>query len=85
VLSLMCMGVASCHPPQACALAPPVPQGVQLRAQTLAHRGRDPEQLGRELGERVAQAIASADSWTQRPPTADGAVETIGKATPYLV
>src|SRR5215471_8821276 len=39
---------------QALALPRSIPQGVKLRAQRLAHRGRDGQQFLRELEERVA-------------------------------
>src|SRR5215468_6364607 len=71
--------------PQALALACPVPQGVALRAQRLAHRGRDGHQFLRELKERVAQADAYADARKERPHTLDGAVETIGQDSPDAI
>src|SRR4030095_9148764 len=65
--------------PQALALACPVPQGVELRAQRLAHRGRDGHQFLRELKERVAQADAYADTRKERPQTLGRAVKAIGE------
>ena len=53
--------------PQALALARPVEQGVELRAERLTHRRRDRHQFLRELEERVAQADAETCSRKQRP------------------
>src|SRR5215510_4049867 len=64
---------------QALALARPVPQGVELRAQRLAHRGCDGDEFLRELEERVAQASAHADARKERAQTFGRAVEAIGE------
>src|SRR5712691_465910 len=50
---------------------------MKLRAQRLAHRGRDRRQFLRELVERVAQAVAQTRPRKQGPHTLHGAVEAI--------
>ena len=71
--------LAQCKHAQALALARPVEQGVELRAQGLADRGRDGHKFLRELIERVAQTVTEACTREQRPHTLDGAVEAIGQ------
>src|SRR6266568_1507769 len=58
---------------------------VELRTQPLAHWSRHAHQFARQLIEGVAQAIAQASSWKQRPHTAGGAVKAIGEGALYLV
>src|SRR5215470_5977460 len=65
--------------PQALALTRPVPQRVELGAQGFADRGGDGCQFLRELIERVAQTIAEARSWKERPHALGGAIEAIGE------
>ena len=67
---------------QALALACPVPQGVELRAQSLAHRRRNRHKFLRELVERVAETVAEVGTREQRPHTAGRAVEPIGQNPP---
>src|SRR6266852_3974654 len=55
---------------------------MKLRAQRLAHRGRDGREFLRELVERMAQAVAQARSREERTHTFDRAVEAIGEDTP---
>ena len=50
---------------------------MELGAQGLADRRRDRGQFPGELVERVAQTIAEARPWKQRPHALAGAVETI--------
>src|SRR2546427_3182912 len=85
VVSKAAQSLPQRHHPQACALTTPVQQGVELRAYTLAHRGRDADQLVRELVERVAQAGAQRRPRKQGPHTFGGAVEAIGEGTPDTV
>ncbi len=54
VIGTTAESLAQCHHPQIFALSTPVQQGVKLRAQPLAHCGRDADQLVREFVERVA-------------------------------
>jgi hypothetical protein len=65
--------------PQVLALAGSVPQGVELRAQRLAHRGRDGDQFLWELDQRVAQAGAHAYARKERAHAFGGAVKPIGE------
>jgi hypothetical protein len=85
VRSKVAESLAERHHPQAFTLATPVQQRVEFRAQPLAYRGRNADQLVGELVERVAQAGAQARPRKQGPHTADGAVEAIGQGTPHLV
>jgi hypothetical protein len=50
---------------------------MELGAQSLADRRRDRRPFPRELEERVAQTMAEAGSWKQRPHALAGAVEAI--------
>src|SRR5260221_896193 len=59
--------------------------GVKLGAYTLAHGGREADQLIRELVERVAQTVAQARPWKQGPHTAGRAVKTIGESAFHLI
>ena len=77
--------LTQCHHAQAFALSTPVQQGVELGAQPPAHRGRDTDQLVRQLVERMAQAKPQSRPWKQGPHTADRAVKAIGEGTLYLV
>src|SRR6266436_4971515 len=67
---------------QALALARPVPQGVQLRAQGLADRRRDGGQFPRELVERVAQTVPQARTRKERAHALGGTVEAIRQDAP---
>ncbi len=60
VIGKVAQSLAQCHHPQACALATPMQQGVELRTQALAHWCLQANQLVGELVERVAQAVAQA-------------------------
>ena len=77
--------LAPCHHPQAFALSTPVQQGVELGAQPPAHRGRDTDQLVRQLVERVTQALAQACPRKQRPHTAHRAVKAVSQSTLHAV
>ena len=70
--------LAKRHHAQALALPCPVQQGAALGVQGLAHGGCDRRQFLRELEERVAQAVAHADSRKERLQALGGAVEAIG-------
>ena len=74
--------LAQGKPPQALPRSHSVQHGMNRRAPRLAHRGRDRRQLLRELIARLAQAIAQARAWEERPHTLGGAVEAIGAAPP---
>ncbi len=62
---------------QALALARPVEQGVELRAQGLADRGRYRHKFGGQLIDRMAETVAEACTREQRPQALDGTVEAI--------
>src|SRR5712692_4976448 len=64
---------------QALALSRPVEQGVELRAEGLAHWRSDRSKFLRELVERVAQAKAETRPRKQGPHTLRGALEAIGE------
>jgi len=67
---------------QALALARPGEQGVELRAERLAHWRRDCHKFLRELVERVAQAVAEARPRKERADAFDCTVKTIGQDPP---
>jgi hypothetical protein len=52
---------------------------VELRTECLTDRGREGHEFLRELGERVAQAVAQARSGEERAHMLGGAVEAIGE------
>src|SRR5207237_7724231 len=68
-----------CKHAQALALACPVEQGVELRAQGLAHRRRDRHKFGGQLIDRVAETGAEAYTREQRPHTTRRTVKAIGQ------
>ena len=68
--------------PQALALSRPIEQGVELRAQGLADRGRARRQFLRELIDGMAQAVAEACPREQRPHTTGRTIEAIGEDPP---
>src|SRR5262245_37959954 len=72
-------------PPQVLALARPVPQGVELRAECFTHWRCDGHQFLRELEEGVAQARAYAYSRKQCPQTLGRAVEAIRQDASHAI
>jgi hypothetical protein len=85
VIDKMAESLAQCHHTQAFALATAVQQGMELRAQALAHRGREAHQLVGELGECMTQAKAQAPPRKQRPHTLGRAVKAIAEGALPLV
>src|SRR5262244_1912696 len=85
VIDKMAEALAQGHHTQACALATAVQQGMALRAQALAHRGREAHQLVGELVEGMTQAKAQARPRKQRPHTLGRSVKAIGEGTPHAV
>src|SRR5712691_6837168 len=77
--------LAQRYNPQACALAAPVQEGVELRAQTLADWSRHAHQFAWEFVEGMAQAVAQARPRKQGPHTLGRAVKAIGEGTPHAV
>jgi hypothetical protein len=69
--------LAECKYPQASPLSRPEPQGVKRRPQGFADRRCERRQCPGELGDRVAEAIAEACPWKQRPHALAGTVEAI--------
>ena len=74
-----------CKHPQALALARPVPQRVELRAECLTDRRRDGCQFLREFGERVAETVTEMRSRKQRPHALDGTVKAICEDAPHSI
>jgi hypothetical protein len=70
--------LAQCKHAQALALARPVEQGVELRAQGLADRGRERHKFGGQLIDRMAETVTEVCTRKQRPQALDGTVEPIG-------
>jgi hypothetical protein len=64
---------------QALALARPVKQAVELRAQGLAGWGRDRHQFGGQLIDRMTETVAEACPREQRPQALDRTVEPISQ------
>ena len=75
----------SAHHPQAFTLATRGATGSGTWSATPGVRRPKADELVGELVERVAQAKAQARPGKQGPHTVGGAVEAIGKGTPYLV
>src|SRR6266446_1493116 len=67
------------------ALSRPVPQGVELGAQSLAYRGCDGREFPGELVERVAEAVAEAHPREERAHALDGAIEPIREDAPHPI
>jgi hypothetical protein len=65
--------------PQALALPCSVQQGVELRAECLAHWRCNRCEFTGELDERVTEAGAEAHARKEGPQTLGGAVEAIGE------
>src|SRR5262245_12120495 len=63
--------------PQALALARPVEQGVELRAQGLADRGCYRDKFGGERIDRMAETVAEMCPREQRPQALDSTIEPI--------
>src|SRR6266567_1734638 len=82
VVSKVAEPLTECKHAQALALARPREQGVELRAERLAHWRSDRRQFLRELVERVAEAEAETRLRKQGPQTLRSAVKAIGQDSP---
>src|SRR5262245_7287223 len=77
--------LTQCYHTYTFTLATPMQQVVKLGAQLLAHRGRDTNELVRQLVKRMTQAKSQACSWKQGPHTADRTVKAVGERPLYPV